>query len=90
MNAMKTLEVQDMAAADYAQEPRKASMPSRAKTDYQEVSHVSGTTLMMATAGGASGAAFLGGALLGSPWGAVGGMLVGIGLGLLLRKAQGE
>jgi hypothetical protein len=73
-----------------AAKPQESATPRQkdisASVDSGDHNHmVGGTSLMLTTAGGAAGAAFLGGTLAG-PIGVVGGAAVGIILGFLIKK----
>jgi membrane associated rhomboid family serine protease len=84
--------VDDIAAAPgYARAQRKESQVSEATyavpTARPTHSHIGRSSLGFATIGGAAGAAFLGGTLMG-PAGAVGGTIIGLALGYFLSKTR--
>ncbi len=68
-------------------QPGASRNGDQTSAESKDNSHVSGTTLMLATAGSATGGAFLGGTLTGNPIGVIGGAAVGILLGVLLKRS---
>lgn len=77
-------------ASTYANPRREETMTPPKKqaiisTDHKDESESNWPMFILTTGGSATGAAFLGGALLGGPAGAVGGTVVGIILGLFLH-----
>ena len=90
----KVLEHPTETAPAYASERRQETLIPQGKhvpvsSNSQDESTTAGWSMAILTTGGsATGAAFLGGALLGGPVGAIGGTLIGIALGLFLNRSK--
>lgn len=81
----ETLEYAERSGSEKAQTSRPSTHTDRPSSDAGRYSMPMSS--IMATAGSAAGAAFLGGALAG-PVGILGGALIGTALGVLLQKSH--